>query len=693
LFQPSALAVIGASEKPGKVGRVVLENILDSGYKGKVFPVNPSYREVFSLPCFPSISDLPEAPELAIIIIPAAVVQGVVEECGSRGVKAVVIISAGFKESGREGYRRETELRQAAESLGIEVLGPNCLGIADTSTPMNATFATKAPLPGKVAFMSQSGALCTAVLGWSEENHLGFSRFISLGNKMDLNESDLLEALEEDDNTSVIAAYLEGVADGERFLDVTARVSRSKPVIIFKAGVTQAGAKAVSSHTGTLAGSENAYVAAFHKCGALRAEKVEDLFILAQGFSAQPPPAGSRVCVVTNAGGPGIITSDALERAGLSLASLSEETTKKLREGLPEAASVYNPVDVLGDASAERYRLAIEHTLADPGVDSVIIILTPQAMTKASDTARTVVECAGGVSKTVFAVFMGGLEVREAEDIMRDAGIPNFQFPEEAVSTLRSMKAYTDFLSRPRQTWVRFDADKAKVRDVFAKVREQQRNELVEVEAREILEAYGLPVAHTLMATNLEECIKAAREIGYPVVIKIASPQILHKTDVGGVVVGIENTDKLISAYEQVTANARKFFPRADIWGVLVQEMLPPSRELILGMNRDSQFGPLLMTGLGGVYVEVLKDVSFRLAPVSEEDAMDMLRELKSYWLLRGTRGEAPADIDAVIESVLRVSQLVTDFPEINELDINPLRVLEDGDGCLAADARIVLEE
>lgn len=693
LFRPSALAVIGASEKSGKVGRVVLENILNSGYKGKVFPVNPSYKEVFSLPCYPSVSDLPESPELAVIIIPAAAVQEVLEECGSRGVKAAVIISAGFKESGRDGYRRETELRQTAERLGIEVLGPNCLGIADTYTPLNATFATKAPLPGKVAFMSQSGALCTAVLGWSEDNHLGFSRFISLGNKMDLNESDLLEALENDENTSVIAAYLEGVAEGERFLEVTTRVSRSKPVIIFKAGVTQAGARAVSSHTGTLAGSENAYIAAFRACGALRADTIEDLFLLAHGFSAQPPPAGPEVCVVTNAGGPGIIASDALERAGLTLSGLSEETTRYLRENLPEAASVYNPVDVLGDAGADRYRLALESVLADPGVDALLIILTPQAMTKASDTARVVAECAGGVQKTVFAVFMGGHDVNEAEDIMREAGIPNFQFPEEAVATLRHMKAYTDFLSRPRQTRVRFDVDKDKVRGIFGKVRGQQRNELVEVEAREILDAYGLPVARTLLATNLEECVKAGRDIGYPVVVKIASPQILHKTDVGGVIVGINNTDELISAYERVTANARKFFPQADIWGVLVQEMLPPSRELILGMNRDSQFGPLLMTGLGGIYVEVLKDVSFRLAPVSEEDAMDMLRELKSYWLLLGARGEPPADIDAVIESVLRISQLVTDFPEINELDINPLRVMEEGKGCLAADARIVLEE
>ncbi len=693
LFRPASLAVIGASDKPGKVGRVVLENIVNSGYGGAIYPVNPSHHEIFSLKCYSTVLDLPEAPELALVIVPAALVRGVIEECGTRGVKAAVIISAGFKEAGVEGYRRETELRQAAQRLGIKVLGPNCLGLADTSTPFNATFATRAPLPGKVAFMSQSGALCTAVLGWSEENHLGFSRFISLGNKMDLNESDMLEALEHDENTSVIAAYLEGISDGDSFLEVTTRVSRSKPVIIFKAGVTQAGARAVSSHTGTLAGSENAYTAAFRRSGALRARTVEDLFQLARGFSAQPPPAGPRVCVVTNAGGPGIIASDALEQAGLGLASLDEATTRGLREKLPEAASVYNPVDVLGDAGPDRYRAAIEGALADPGVDALMVILTPQATTRAEDTARVVAECAGGADKTVFAVFMGGREIADAERIMREAGIPNYQFPEEAVETLARMKDYTDFLSCPRRTLVRFDVSREKADGVFADTRSQNRNELVEVEAREVLLAYGIPVARTMLATNLEECIMAGREIGYPVVVKITSPQILHKTDVGGVIVGITNTDELITAYEEVTANARKFFPRAEIWGVLVQEMLPPSRELILGMNRDSQFGPLLMTGLGGVYVEVLKDVSFRLAPASEEEVLDMLRELKSYWLLQGARGEKAADIDAVVEAVLRVSQLVTDFPEINELDINPLRVFEDGKGCLAADARIVLEE
>jgi acetate---CoA ligase (ADP-forming) len=693
LFHPSSIAVIGASETSGKVGRVVLENIVSSGFGGKLFPVNPSHTEVLSLPCYSSIAELPETPDLAIIIIPAAAVQEAMKQCGTRGVKAAVIISAGFKESGREGYRRESELYKIAQQYGIRVLGPNCLGLADTHTPMNATFATRAPLQGKIAFMSQSGALCTAVLGWSEEDHMGFSRFISLGNKMDLNESDLLEELEKDDNTSVITAYLEGVADGGRFLDITSRVSKSKPVIIFKAGVTQAGARAVSSHTGTLAGSENAYTAAFRKCGALRADTVENLFMLSKGLAAQPPPRGSRIAVITNAGGPGIIASDALERSGLTLATLGEQTTRQLRENLPEAASVYNPVDVLGDAGADRYRLAITAVLGDPNVDAILVMLTPQAITRPSEVASALVESTHGTDKTVLAVFMGGPEVSEAEEIMRTDGIPNFQYPEQAVNTLRSMKSYTDFISRPKDTRIRFEVDKGKVHETFDAVRKQERKELVEVEAQKILEAYGLPVARTRLATNLEECIKAARKIGYPVVAKIASPQIMHKTDVGGVVVGIATTDDLIAAYEKITANARKFVPQANIWGVLVQEMLPASRELILGMNRDTQFGPLLMAGLGGIYVEVLKDVSFRLAPLSEEEAREMLHELKSYWLLRGTRGESPADIPAVVESMMRVSQLVMDFPEINELDINPLRVLEEGKGCLAADARIVLEE
>jgi len=683
--------VIGASQKAGSVGRVVLENILNSGYGGEVYAVNPSHEKVFGLRCYPSVLQLPQVPDLAIIMIPANAVREVLEECGSKGIRAAIIISAGFKESGREGYRRETALYETARKHGIRVMGPNCLGLADTSTPVNATFAPRGPLPGKVAFMSQSGALCTAVLGWSDENHLGFSRFISLGNKMDLNESDFLEAMEKDESTSVIAAYLEGVSEGSRFLEATSRVSRSKPVIIFKAGVTEAGARAVSSHTGTLAGSERAYSAAFDKVGALRADKVEDLFMLARGFADQPVPRGPRVAVITNAGGPGIIASDALERSGLSLAALEAETTQRLRRSLPEAANIYNPVDLLGDAGADRYQTAVTAVAEDAGVDALVVILTPQAVTEITETAAALSEFAPRTRKTLFAVFMGGQEVSEAETILRKGSIPNFRFPEQAVDTLKGMYEYKSFLDRPPATMLRFEVDDARAREAFDRARKQGRTELIEIEAREVFEAYGIPVARTILATNLEECVRAGREIGYPVVAKIASPQILHKTDVGGVIVGIDDTDELITAYENISSNARRLAPDADIWGVVVQEMLPPSRELILGMNRDSQFGPLLMTGLGGVYVEVLKDVSFRLAPVGKEEAKEMLQELKSYWLLQGARGEPAADIDAVVDAILRVSQLVTDFAEISELDINPLRVLEKGKGCLAADARIVL--
>ncbi|OFW55570.1 MAG: acyl-CoA synthetase [Candidatus Solincola sediminis] len=692
-FRPSSITLIGASESPGKVGTVVLENIIKSGYGGKIYPVNPSHKEVQGLGCYPSITDLPETPALAIIIVPAKNVEQVLEECAHKGIKGVVIITAGFKESGQEGYRREKRLYAIVKQNGMRVLGPNCLGIADTNTPFNATFANRAPMRGKVAFMSQSGALCTAVLGWSEENSLGFSEFISLGNKMDLNESDFLEALESDGNTNVIAAYLEGVVNGERFLEVTRRVSRTKPVIVFKAGVTQAGARAVSSHTGTLAGSESAYTAAFKKCGAVRADTIKDLFMMARGFANQPPPKGGRVAVVTNAGGPGIITSDALERGGLTLAQFKEETAQELRNALPKAASAYNPVDVLGDAGPDRYKVAIQTIIKDPGIDALLVILTPQAITKPEDVATAIVESTQGIDMTLLSIFMGGPDVNKAEEIFNEADIPNFRFPEEAVGTLRCMKAYNDFLMRPRDTRVRFQVDKERVRQVIRKMRDEHRKELVEVEAQQILLAYGLPVAKTMLATNLEEGIKAGREIGYPVVAKIASPQILHKTDVGGVAVGINNSDELISAYEKITDNARRMVPDADIWGILIQEMLPESRELIIGMNRDAQFGPLLLVGLGGVYVEVLKDVSLRLAPIGEEEAREMLHELKSYWLLQGARGERPADIDSVIEAMLRVSQLVTDFPDINELDINPLRVMDDTQGCLAADARIILEE
>ncbi len=691
LFKPKSIAIIGASETPGKVGRVVLDNLIASGFKGDIYPVNPKAEVILDLQAYPGVKDIPQAPEMVVIIVPAEAVPEVLRDSATAGAKYAVIISAGFKEAGPEGMKLEKELRAIATDTGIRILGPNCLGMADTETPYNVTFANTSPLAGQIAFLSQSGALCTSVLDWSLSIGLGFSKFVSIGNKADINEVNLLEALALDDNTRVISAYLEGISDGRNFLDVARAVSRHKPIVIFKSGVTQAGIKAVSSHTGTLAGSEKAYDSAFLKTGVIHARTVEDLFQISRVAASQPIPRGHSVAIVTNAGGPGIIAADALEQAGMHLTGLVKATTDYLRDNLPAASNIYNPVDVLGDARPERYQLAVQTVVNDPGVDAVLVILTPQAVTNAMETARALVAVDRPPDLTFATVFMGGESVSEAERFLTTHSIPNFRFPEEAARAFAALADYWDFLGSKEGEIASFEADRAKVESIFQHVLEDGRPQLADIEARDVFECYGIRTARTKLATNLNEAIEIGRSIGYPVVMKIASPQILHKTDVGGVKLNIKNTDELIESYEEITGNARRLMPEANIWGVTVQEMLPPAREMVVGMSRDPQFGPLIMVGQGGIYVEILKDVSFRLAPLTELDARHMLTELRSYSLLKGARGEAPADVDAIIEVMQRVSQLVTDFPNINELDINPLRVLEKGKGCLAADARLVL--
>ncbi len=691
LFKPKSIAIIGASETPGKVGRVVLDNLLRSGFPGDVYPVNPKAEKILGRQAYPSVSEIPRPPEMVVIIVPAKAVPQVLRESAESGVKYAVIISAGFKEAGPEGNKLERELKEIVADTGIRVLGPNCLGLADTETPYNVTFANADPLPGQIAFLSQSGALCTSVLDWSLSIGLGFSKFVSIGNKADIDEIAMLEALAADDNSRVVSAYLEGIDDGRRFLDVARSVSLQKPVVILKSGVTQAGIKAVSSHTGTLAGSERAYDCAFLKTGVIHARSVEDLFQISRVAASQPVPQGHSVAIVTNAGGPGIIAADALEQAGMHLTGLVKATTDYLRVNLPAASNIYNPVDVLGDARPERYRLAVQTVVNDPGVNAVMVILTPQAMTYALETARALVQVDRPPDLTFVTVFMGGASVEEAERFLTSHSIPNFRFPEEAARAVAALADYRDFLGSKEGELEQFEVDRTKTASIFKHVLEEGRPQLADIEARDVFESYGIRTAQTKLATNLNEAIETGRSIGYPVVMKIASPQILHKTDVGGVKLNIENTDELIEAYDEVTANARRLMPDATIWGVTVQEMLPPSREMVVGMSRDPQFGPLIMVGQGGIYVEVLKDVSFRLAPLTQADARHMLTELRSYSLLKGVRGEAAADLDAIIEVMLRVSQLVMDFPNINELDINPLRVLEKGRGCLAADARLVL--
>lgn len=691
LFRPESIAVVGATPEKGKVGYVVTENIIKSGYGGKIYPVNPKRDRIMNIKSYPDIKSLPEAPELCVVIIPAKFVPDLALECGEKGTKAMIVISAGFKETGIEGGALERQLAENCKKQGITLLGPNCLGLLDMETPLNATFADIEPVKGSISFISQSGALCTAALGWSRAHGIGFSKFVSIGNKADVDETDLFEYFAEDSETKAVSTYIEGVGDGARFINVSKRCTRQKPIVVFKSGVTGSGAKAVSSHTGTLAGSENAYITAFDKCGLVRARNVVDLIEVTESFCLQPVPKGKNTAIITNAGGPGIITTDAIEHEGLMLAGLSSETVDSLREVLPPASNFYNPIDVLGDAGPERYAEAAKIVLKDSGVDALIFILTPQAMTEIDKTANEIVKACSETDITVMCVFMGGTEMNEAKRILRAASIPILDYPEKAVEALSSMVKYGEMTKSKTENIKSFDIDPARPEAMIKRLLDNERLELTELEAKELFEMYGIKTARSHLATNLPEAIRYARDIGYPVVIKIVSQQILHKSDVGGVIVGINNTDDLVDSYEEMTNRIRNLMPNAKIEGVTVQEMLEEGHEFIIGMNRDPQFGPLIMVGLGGVYVEVLKDISFGIAPLTEEEISQMLSRLKSFALLKGYRGKASSDREVLADVISRISQMVCAHHNIMELDLNPIRVYEKGKGCIAADARIIL--
>ncbi|HIE38476.1 MAG TPA: CoA-binding protein [Anaerolineales bacterium] len=690
-FRPSSVAVIGASRDPEKLGYTVLANLKEGGFSGDLYPINPKAKEILGLRAYPTILDVPEPVDLAVIVIPYPFVPAVLEQCGQKGVSAAVVISAGFREAGREGLEREEELVEVARRYGIRLIGPNCLGVIDTDTPLNATFAAGMPPGGPIAFMSQSGALGTAVLDLAMAGRIGFSRFVSLGNKADVNEVDLLEAWEDDPGSRVILIYVEGLPDGQRFMEVARRVTRKKPVVAVKSGVTRAGSRAVSSHTGSLAGSEVAYQAAFRQAGVVRAESMEHLFDYARAFAYQPLPAGNRVAIVTNAGGPGILATDALERAGLELARLRLQTIEALTADLPDAASAANPVDVLGDALADRYEHGLRLVLADPGVDAAIVIVTPQAMTQIEETAHVVGRIAQKSEKPVLGCFMGEARIEAGIHLLRGYGVPSYPFPERAATALAAMVAYQKERARPIHQPDRFEVDTEAVRRVMDQARGEGRVSIGDAEARAILEAYGFPVPPSHLAATPEEAVEAAERMGYPVVLKLASPDILHKTDVGGVKLDLRSPDDVRDGFDLIVYRASRYVPGARVWGCLVQKMVPGGREVLIGMSRDPQFGPLVAFGLGGIYVEALKDVVFRVAPFSRQEAEEMVREIRAYPLLEGVRGEPPADHEAMVEALCRVSQLVTDFPEIVEVDINPLMVFEEGRGAMALDMRLVL--
>ena len=692
-FAPKSVAIIGASTQEGSVGHSIVRNMISSGFAGPVYPVNPKTDELLGLRCYPNVAAVDGDIDLGIIVVPAKIVNMVVDECGQKGIDAAIIVSAGFKEAGHEGAAMEREIGATAKRHGVRVVGPNCLGIIVPAIGLNASFAPGMPRDGVVAIMSQSGALATAILDWSFQEELGFSKFVSFGNAVDIDATDLLRAWKQDPATRVILAYIEGVTDGPEFMEVAHEVSQVKPLVIAKSGATSAGARAVSSHTGSLAGSEQAYDAAFRQAGIIRADSVEQLYDYAMAFASMPLPKGRGVAILTNAGGPGIMATDAAERAGLKLASLERETVEALREVLPPAANVYNPVDVLGDATADRYEAAGKIATADPNVHLALAVATPQAMTDIPATAHAIERIARDSDDVVVGCLMGGREMAAGWDILNELGVPVYGFPERAVGALAAMVRYAEWLELPEDSVRIFDVDDAKVNQVLAGARADGRLNLGETEAREMVTAYGFQVPRGGLATTTEEAVHLAEEIGYPVVMKIASPDILHKSDIGGVRVGLASTDAVVDAFELMTMRAHRYVPDAMIWGVQVQEMVRGGREVIIGMSRDPQFGPLVMFGLGGIYVEVLKDVAFRVAPFGEYQARTMIEEIRAYPLLAGARGEKPVDLDALVESLLRLSQLVTAHPDILEMDVNPLRVGEIGGGTVAIDARATIAE
>ncbi|MHB8156227.1 MAG: acetate--CoA ligase alpha subunit [Desulfocucumaceae bacterium] len=676
-FNPKSVAVVGASKTPGKIGNAIVKNLKDSGYPRDIYPINPREEEIEGLKCYPDIAAIGKNIDLAVISVPAAGAVTVAEQCGRAGVKNMVVVSAGFKEVGKEGLALEKNMIQVCRQYGIRMLGPNCVGMMDTNIPINASFSEGFPSAGNIAFISQSGAMLVAILDWSRTTGIGFSRIISLGNKADLTETDFIGDAADDPNTKVILCYIEDIADGKQFLKTARQASIKKPVIILKSGTSQAGAQAASSHTGALAGSDIAYSTAFKQSGVIRASTMADLFDLAVAFSSQPVPNGDRVAVVTNAGGPGIVTTDMIENTGLAMARFNKKTIEALRAGLPGESNIYNPVDVLGDARTDRFRLAMNSVLEDNNVDSLVVLMCPTAVTEYEKTAQSIIEAHGHYpSKPVYTALMGGEAMAGGVKILSGAGIPTYTFPETAVSVISGMTEY----SRLRESSLKeaaekvIEADRDSVKELFRRVKAEGRLVLLGNESTEVAEFYGIPAAPVRLATSLEEAVKISGEMGFPLAMKVASPKILHKSDVGGVKIGIESVDEVKKAFLDITDNIHRYLPRVRIHGIEVQRMMPKGTELIIGMSRDVQFGPLIAFGLGGIYVNLLKDVAFRLANgLTREEAMAMIAETKAHTLLRGYRGEEPSDIDAIIDIIMRTAALATDFEEITEMDINPV--------------------
>lgn len=691
LFLPNSIAILGVSRKQGGVGRDILSNLIKSGYNGDLIPVNPQATEILDLPCYPSLADYNGKIDLSIIALPAQVVPSAVKESVNAGAKAIIVVSSGFKEVDENGASLEKEISGFCRMHKVRLLGPNCLGVINTENRMNASFAGSMPLPGNISIFSQSGGLCTALLDLASKRHLGISKLISVGNKADITESDLLRSLAEDKQSKVIVGYLEDIVSGSNFVKAATEASHEKPVIIFKSGVTEAGLKAAFSHTGVLAKPDIAYGAAFKRSGVIRADTFEALLDFGAAFAMQPLPKGNRVLIITNAGGPGTMAADAVENAGLQVATLSRNTAMALRQKLPNTGRGGNTVDVLGDAEPERYLEAINAAQDDPAVDAVIVILTPQAMTRSAETARILANNIRG-DKPVLAAFMGGDDVMPGRQELVAAGLPDYPSPGRAIAALKAMYEYAAWRQMPPRVVTRFPVNRRRVERILSRRIRSNRFQIGEVKSKSILKAYGFQIPQGYMAAYAEEAIEVAERIGYPVAMKIVSPDILHKSDLGGVRLNINNREEVYDSFDLMTMRIAKKAPEAWIEGIYIEKMMNRGLEVIIGMNRDPQFGPMLMFGLGGIFVESMKDVAFHLAPITLAEALQMLKSTRSYEILKGKRGHEEIDLTAIAIGLQRISQLTTDFPEISELDINPYIVGEIGVDPVVVDARITLQ-
>ena len=693
-FNPKSVAMVGVSQHKGKVGYEILANMIAAGYEGEIFPVNPQADTIEGLKCYPDLLSIGQVPELVVIVVPARIVPAVMRQCAKIKVKSVIVITAGFKEVGKEGRELEEQVVQIAKRSGIRLIGPNCLGVIAPANKLNASFGGKLPAEGTVGYLSQSGALLAAVLDMANASGIGFSRLVSVGNKADVDELDVLKAFGEDPHTKVIAGYLESIGDGSAFVSQAEAISHEKPILLMKPGGTQAGAKAAASHTGSLAGDDIAYECLFKRAGIIRCDSLKSQVDYIQAFANQPLPAGTRVAVITNAGGAGIMATDAIERRGLDFARLSNDTIAKLASNLPAAASLQNPVDVLCDALAERYEFALSVALDDPDVDIALVLLTPQAMTDPTAIAEGVVKISQRKpGKLILACFLGASRMEEGTRILREGKVPCYDSPETAVNTIKVVTEYVRWRSRPKRIVELFAVSRRKAETTIEKHLRHGTCQIGEVASKEILQAYGFTTPKASVATTPEQAASIAQKLGFPVVLKIWSPQIVHKTDVGGVKLGLESREQVMDAFDLMMYRIPRRMPDVEVLGVLVQEMVTRGKEVILGMKREPQFGPLMMFGMGGTMVEVLKDVSFYLAPLTAEEALQMLVNTKTYQMLMGVRGEEGVDTGTIAEALQRLSQLATEFPQIKEVDINPYVVGPKGTAAIAVDARMTIEK